>query len=109
VLRVKRTLDGAEIDKIISDRQARQALAAEHRRRADWRKRELSAHSFDAKCNHDDDAPWPYPAQDRGQWLRGLGSLGLADVPDRDDPKSPPRAEGLFLPAAVFGRWPCTL
>ena len=46
VLRIKRTLDGAEIDEIISDVQARNALAIEHRRRADWRKRELAASSF---------------------------------------------------------------
>jgi hypothetical protein len=43
VLRIKRTLGGGEIDKIISDLQARKALAVEYRRRADWRKRELSA------------------------------------------------------------------
>jgi hypothetical protein len=46
VLRIKRTLDGAEIDKIISDLQAGKALAIEHRRRADWRERELAAKSF---------------------------------------------------------------
>jgi hypothetical protein len=46
VSRIKRTLDGAEIDKIISDVQALKALAIEHHRRADWRKRELSANSF---------------------------------------------------------------
>ncbi|CCE00661.1 hypothetical protein [Bradyrhizobium sp. STM 3809] len=43
VLRIKRTLSGAEIDKIISDVQARMALVSEHRRRADWRQREISA------------------------------------------------------------------
>jgi hypothetical protein len=48
VLRIKRTLDGAEIDEIISDVQARNALAAERRRRADWRKRELAASGFQA-------------------------------------------------------------
>jgi hypothetical protein len=36
VLRIRRTLDGAEIDKIISDLQARKALAVEHTRRALW-------------------------------------------------------------------------
>src|SRR3984957_18725500 len=51
VLRIKRTLDGAEIDKIISDVQARKGFAIEHRRRADWRKRELSADSFEAASN----------------------------------------------------------
>jgi hypothetical protein len=34
VLRIKRTLDGAEIDKIISGLQAEKALAIERRRRA---------------------------------------------------------------------------
>lgn len=38
VLRIKRTLDGAEIDKIIWDVETRKALAAERRRRAEWRK-----------------------------------------------------------------------
>jgi hypothetical protein len=52
VLRIKRTLDGAEIDKIISDVQVRKALAAEHRRRIDWRKRELAASSFQVECGH---------------------------------------------------------
>jgi hypothetical protein len=52
VLRIKRTLDAAEIDKIISDVQALKARAIEHRRRADWRKRELAAASFHAECHH---------------------------------------------------------
>ena len=52
VLRIKRTLDGAEIDKIISDVQALKVRAIEHRRRADWRKRELAAASFHAECHH---------------------------------------------------------
>jgi hypothetical protein len=46
VLRIARNLDGAEIDKIISDVEARKAVAVEHRRRADWRKRVSSANSF---------------------------------------------------------------
>lgn len=46
VLRMKRTLDGAEIDKIIWDMQARRASALERYRREDWRKRELSAAKF---------------------------------------------------------------
>jgi hypothetical protein len=37
VLRIKRTLDGAEIDKIISDVQARKAVAIERGRRMQWR------------------------------------------------------------------------
>lgn len=43
VLRIKRTLDGAEIEKIILDVEARKALAMERQRRADWRKAELAA------------------------------------------------------------------
>ena len=65
MLRIKRTLDGAEIDKIIADVQARNALAIEHRRRADWRKRELAANGFQAKCGHASAAPLPYPAPDQ--------------------------------------------
>jgi hypothetical protein len=65
VLRIARTLDGAEIDKIISDVEARKAVAVEHRRRADWRKRELSANSFDAACHHVNDASMPHLAPDR--------------------------------------------
>ena len=52
VLRIKRTLDGAEIDKIISDVETSKALAMERRRRADWRKRELAASRFRAECDH---------------------------------------------------------
>ena len=65
VLRIARTLDGAEIDKFISDVEAREALAIEHHRRDDWRKRELSADSFEAACNHVNDASMPHPAPDR--------------------------------------------
>ena len=52
VLRIKRTLDSDEIDKIISDVQALKARAIEHRRRVEWRKRELAAASFHAECHH---------------------------------------------------------
>jgi hypothetical protein len=54
VLRIKRTLDSDEIDKIISDVQAQKAQAIEHRRRTDWRKRELAAASFQPECLHPD-------------------------------------------------------
>ncbi|WP_377829525.1 hypothetical protein ACFKHW_07125 [Bradyrhizobium lupini] len=50
VLRIKRTLNAAEIDEIILDVEARKALAVEHRRRAEWRKSELEAASFRAEC-----------------------------------------------------------
>jgi hypothetical protein len=52
VLRIRRTLDGAEIDALIFDLQARKAAAIEHRRRTDWRNRELAASSFQAECDH---------------------------------------------------------
>lgn len=46
VLRIRRRLDGTEIDQIILDVETRKALAIEHRRRNDWRERELSAARF---------------------------------------------------------------
>lgn len=49
VLRIKRTLDGAAIDQIILDVEARRALVIERRRRSDWQERELSAAAFGAK------------------------------------------------------------
>ncbi|TYO67191.1 hypothetical protein FXV83_07710 [Bradyrhizobium hipponense] len=51
VLRIRRTLDGAEIDRIIWDVETRKALAAERRRRAEWRKCELAAERFRAECD----------------------------------------------------------
>ena len=46
VLRIKRTLDGAEIDALIFDLQARMALAAEHRRRKGWQRVVENAAAF---------------------------------------------------------------
>jgi hypothetical protein len=46
VLRIKRTLDSSEIDKITWDVGARRALAMESQRRADWRKSKLTASRF---------------------------------------------------------------
>jgi len=57
VLRIKRTLGGAEIDEIIRGLEARKALAAEHRRRAHWKQCELDAEWFRAQCDHIDVAP----------------------------------------------------
>ncbi|MHC2576889.1 hypothetical protein ACVI1J_001391 [Bradyrhizobium diazoefficiens] len=51
VLRIKRTLDGAEIDRIILDVETRKARAIERKRRADWRKSELAADRFRAECD----------------------------------------------------------
>ncbi|WBL76032.1 hypothetical protein I3J27_23715 [Bradyrhizobium xenonodulans] len=50
VLRIRRTLDGREIDEIISDVVTRKAMALERRRRAEWRKSELMAARFREKC-----------------------------------------------------------
>jgi hypothetical protein len=50
VLRIRRTLDGAEIDKIIWEFEAHKALAVERRRREDWRNCELAAERFRAEC-----------------------------------------------------------
>jgi hypothetical protein len=49
VLRIKRTLDGAEIDKIISDLQARKAIADEQARRARWMRDGNSAAALGAE------------------------------------------------------------
>lgn len=62
-MRIKRTLDGAEIDKIISDVEAQKALAVEHPRRADWRERQLVANTF-CKIAPADDAQFPQDADD---------------------------------------------
>jgi hypothetical protein len=67
VLRIKRTRDGAEIDEIIADVEARKAMAIEHWRRDAWRKRELAASSFLAECVRAGAAPQPCPASDRTQ------------------------------------------
>jgi hypothetical protein len=62
---IKRTLDGAEIDKIISDVEAGKALAIERRRRADWRKREVAASRFRSECDQLDAARLPHIAPDQ--------------------------------------------
>ncbi|QHP74373.1 hypothetical protein EI171_35660 [Bradyrhizobium sp. LCT2] len=67
VLRIKRTLDGAEIDKIIWDMEARKALAKELKRRADWRNAELAAARFQAKCDPLDAAWLPSSSHDEVQ------------------------------------------
>jgi hypothetical protein len=46
VLRIKRTLDGAEIDALILDLQVRKALAAERVRRREWARRVENAAAF---------------------------------------------------------------
>jgi hypothetical protein len=70
VLRIKRTLDGAEIDALISNVETLKAQAIERCRRADWRKRELSARNFLAEHDHTGDAPLPYTAHHQVTRLR---------------------------------------
>jgi hypothetical protein len=67
LLHIKRTLDGAEIDKIIWDMETLKALAIERRRRADLRKGEVAASRFRAECDQLDAARLPSSAQDRVQ------------------------------------------
>jgi hypothetical protein len=50
VLRIRRTLDGAEIDKVISDLEVGKALAAERHRRAQWDRIVKSAAAFRPEC-----------------------------------------------------------
>ena len=64
VLKIRRTLTGQEIDDLIANTCAGFELAAEHRRRADWRKRELAANSFQIECDVNV-ASLPRPAPDR--------------------------------------------
>lgn len=52
ILRIKRTLDGAEIDEIIRGLEAQKALEAEHRRRSEWKRCEEAADWFRAQCDH---------------------------------------------------------
>jgi hypothetical protein len=65
VLRIHRTMTGEEIDRAIATVVASQALAVEHIRRADWRKRELTAASFHAECHHPNAASPSHFAPDR--------------------------------------------
>jgi hypothetical protein len=65
VLRIHRTMSGEEIDRAIATVVAGQVLGLERIRRADWRKRELSANSFEAACHHVNDASMPHLAPNR--------------------------------------------
>jgi hypothetical protein len=65
LLRMKRTLDGAEIDKIIWEFEAHKALAVERKRREDWRKAGLAAARFRAECNPLDAARLSSSARDQ--------------------------------------------
>jgi hypothetical protein len=99
LLRIKRTLDGAEIDRLISDLQARKALAVEHRRRADWQKRESSANTFELGSI----APLTRRCHSpKISVARSRVVLGLADVPNLYDPRAPgATALGAFLSPSI--------
>jgi hypothetical protein len=55
---------------MISDLETRTAAAVECRRRADWRRCELSADRFRAECHHADDSPLPHRAHDQMENFR---------------------------------------
>jgi hypothetical protein len=78
VLRIKRTLNSVEIDNLISDVQARKALAVESRRRADWRKRELAAIGFETACDHVNLCP-AHQTRGRSQRTTQLDTPTMAD------------------------------
>jgi hypothetical protein len=65
VLRIKRTLMGAEVDELIANTCAGFELAAERRRRVDWRKREMVANKFSAEYGHADYGAAPHPAHNQ--------------------------------------------
>jgi hypothetical protein len=79
VLRMARTLNGAEIDKIIMDYEARKALALEQRRRAEWRVAEARRPSFgpyaflcgrlprDLSCQRSSNGPAEVPRRRSGR------------------------------------------
>jgi hypothetical protein len=52
VLKIRRTLTGAEIDDVIATTVAGLQLAEEQARRREWRNAELAAERFRAECNH---------------------------------------------------------
>jgi hypothetical protein len=62
---MRRTPTGQEVKRVIANTCAGFELAAEHRRRADWRKCELSANSFKTEYGHARDAAPPHPVHDR--------------------------------------------
>ena len=64
VLRIRRTLDGVEIDRIIGEVEAQKALAVEQQRRCDWRSLEISAGGFQAEYRQSGETATPQPAHD---------------------------------------------
>jgi hypothetical protein len=66
-LRIRRTMTGEEVDEVIASTLAIWAQAEERARRADCRKRELSAKSFQMECDHVHDASMQHLAPDRAR------------------------------------------
>jgi len=64
ILRIPREMSGEELDDAAASVLANCELIAERRRRADWRRRELAASSFQAEC-HADAVALPRSAPDR--------------------------------------------
>jgi len=64
VLRIRRTLDGVEIDRIIGEVEAQKALAVEQQRRCDCRSLEISAGGFQAEYRQSGETATPQPAHD---------------------------------------------
>ena len=71
-LRIKRTLDGAEIDNLISDVQARKAQAIEHARRKQWQRTVENAAKFTASLGTEQMNPSGIGASLVGQECRCL-------------------------------------
>jgi hypothetical protein len=65
VLKIRRTLTGAEIDDVIATTVAGLQLAEEQARRREWRKGELAAERFRAACDHVNAAALSHSAPDR--------------------------------------------
>src|ERR1700761_3580083 len=61
----EKTMNSAEIDTVIARTLAHAVANEERVRRAYWRKRGLSANSFEAACHHVNDASMPHLAVDR--------------------------------------------
>jgi hypothetical protein len=105
ILRIKCTLDGAKIDKIIWDVEADDAMAIERRRCAGWRRCGLAIERLRTECVHPNAAASSQSAPDRTrqsarstirshgeharlddlEWSRGARSSGSLLWSDADD------------------------
>ena len=83
-------MNGAEIDELISDVQTRKARAIELARRADWKRRELSARAFLADINHAGDTPLPHTAHDQVTRLREFRIVETGGYTQSRRSKKPP-------------------